>query len=78
MILEIWQPRYKDNTVLLAQYKVDACKEDEIDIKFTKAKHLEGIKFFIKKSEAQKYPMCDNGRISCYEVPFNMLEVREE
>lgn len=68
--IEIWQPRYKDNKVLIAKYKIGA---DNL-ITFTKAKHLKGMRFRISGQDIQKYPITDNGKIACYEVPFDVLE----
>lgn len=58
---------------LLAKYKVDAASP-WILIEFTKAKHLLGQRYCIKRSEAQTYPLVQNGTIDCYEVPMSKLE----
>lgn len=70
--MEIWQPRYKDRVVLMAKYKVDTADED-IEVIFTKAKHLEGKTFTIKREDAKKCLISDNGKIDCYVVPFRNL-----
>lgn len=72
-IMEIWQPRYKDKMVLLAKYKVDTADE-VIEIFFSKAKHLEGKRFTIRRDEVKKYPIDSNGKIDCYVVPFRVLQ----
>lgn len=70
--LTIWQPRYKDNTVLLAKYKVP---NDDFEIVFTKANHLKNKVFkangrFIKDN----FPIESNGKIDCFAVPFDYLD----
>lgn len=78
--LEIWAPRYNDKyshtnerVALLAQYKV-AQSSPVIIIEFTKAKHLAGQRFCIRKSEAMRYPLDSNGRIACYAIPMSAFE----
>lgn len=69
--IEIWQPRYKDKTVLIAQYKVP---DDDIEITFTKAKYLEGMVFTINgRFIKDNCPLETNGKIPCYAVPFDSL-----
>jgi hypothetical protein len=70
-MIELWFPRYKDNKVLIAKYKV--CSGDN-HIIFTKAKHLLGMKFKISGIEISKCPIETNGTIDCYAVEFNKLE----
>lgn len=72
--IEIWQPRYKDRKVLIAKYKVGQMNQ----IEFTKAKHLEGMKFLISGADITKYPLEDNGKIACYAVPMDVLERYEK
>ena len=67
--IEIWSPRYKDRTVLIAAYKVREMNE----ITFTKAKHLLGLSFFMRGSEIKKYPTTSNGKLPCYIVPLTDL-----
>ena len=78
--LEVWFPRYNDKThgkgewrVLLAQYKVDQASP-WILIEFTKAKHLKGQRFCIKRSVAQAAELDTNGKIPCYSVKMSDLE----
>lgn len=85
--LEIWQPKYstkhKDGEwrVLLACYKVDNASP-WIIVDFSKAQHLKGQRYCIKRTAAQSYPRETNGKIQVYSVPFNKLEgwttVKEE
>ena len=70
-MIEIWQPRYKDNRVLIAAHKV----EDGVnEIIFTKAKHLEGVVFTIEGDEIRSCPLESNGKIDCYSVPLSRLK----
>lgn len=78
--LEIWAPRYSDvytatdeRVALLAQYKVNYASP-VILITFTKAKHLIGQRFCIKRSEVQRCKVDTNGKIPCYAVPMSRLE----
>ena len=70
MKIEIWQPRYHDNKVLIAKYKTGVKNE----IVFTKAKHLTGMIFAISGEKLARYPIENNGSISCYAVPLDDLE----
>lgn len=79
-MLEIWFPRYndqytdkKEKVALLAKYKVDQ-STPVILIKFTKAKHLDGQRFAIKRADAIKCPIDTNGKIPCYAVPMSKLD----
>lgn len=82
--LEVWFPKYstqytdkQERVVLLAKYKVDS-GSPWIIIEFTKAKHLLGQRYCIKRSDAQEFPTVMNGTkktaIPCYEVPMSKLE----
>lgn len=78
--IEIWFPRYHDKThdnkewvVPLAQYKVDAASP-WIIIEFTKAQHLKGQRYCVKRSVAQTSPKDTNGKIPVYCVPMSKLE----
>ncbi len=74
-MIEIWMPRYKDRTVLIAKYKV---AHGANLIKFTKAKHLLGKVFSVKGEDVFKCPVQSNGRISCYVVPMDLLQLISE
>jgi hypothetical protein len=71
--IEIWSPRYKDRTVLIAAYKV----RDMNEIVFTKSKHLAGMSFFMRGFDIKKYPKTTNGKLVCYTVPLDDLEPLE-
>lgn len=77
--LDIWTPRYSDQykdgerVALLAKYKVDA-GSPWIIVKFTKAKHLIGQRYCIKRSDAQQCKLDTNGKIPCYAVPMSKFE----
>lgn len=67
--IEIWQPRWKDRTVLIAKYKVQANNK----IVFTKTKTLKDKEYYITAEELSKYPIEDNGKIACYAIPLDKL-----
>ena len=67
--ISIWEPRYRDNTVLIAQYKV----EDHNLIVFTRAKHLAGREFYLSGNAIRECPLETNGKINCYAVPLDAL-----
>lgn len=78
--LEIWAPRYSDvykggteRVALLACYKVDNASPVLL-VEFTKAKHLKGQRFCIKRSDAKSYPIDSNGKLACYAVPMSAFE----
>lgn len=70
--IQIWQPRYKDNVCLIATYNVMA--GDNI-VYFTKAKHLEGKKYYISGDDIKNCPLDTNGKIECYAVPMSKLQL---
>lgn len=79
-VLEVWFPRYSsaytevnERVALLAKYKVDQATPILI-VEFTKAKHLLGQRYAIKRYDAMKYPIDSNGRIECYAVPMSAFE----
>jgi hypothetical protein len=78
--LEIWAPRYSsaytdtnERVVLLAQYKMYHASPVVI-VKFTRAKHLDGQRFCVKKEDVLRCPLDTNGKIACYAVPMSMFE----
>lgn len=78
--LDIWAPRYSDaykdgqeRVALLAKYKVDQASPWLI-VEFTKAKHLIGQRYCIRRRDAQKCAIDSNGKIPCYAVPMSSLE----
>lgn len=81
--LVIWQPKYSaaygvagERVALLAAYKVRHATSTII-IEFTKAKHLEGQRFAIKREDAMRFPIDSNGKIDCYAVPMSALVIWE-
>lgn len=73
-VIEIWQPRWKDRTVLIACHKV---RDGENLIQFTKARSLPGL-YSVSGSTIKNSPRCSNGRIECYAVPLAELTTVEE
>lgn len=79
--IEIWSPRYSDKhkkelaepVVLLAKYKVDSASPWVI-VEFTRAKHLLGQRYCIKRSEAQSHKLDSNSKIPCYAIPMSKFE----
>lgn len=78
--MEIWQPRYSDaytdtdeRVALLARYKVEQASP-VILVEFTKAKHLAGQRFCIRREDAMKCPVDSNGKIACYAVPMSRFD----
>lgn len=70
--IDIWQPRWKDRTVMIAQYKVGTHNE----ITFSKTKSMP-YTYYISGEEVRKHPLQPNGKLMCYCVPLNKLEVLE-
>jgi len=68
MKIEIWQPRWHDRIVLVAVHKL---KKNNTII-FTKAPSLPR-KFKILGDDIKKYSITNNGKISCYELPLDVL-----
>ena len=78
--LEIWAPKYSEahkvggeRVALLAKYKVDAGSPWLI-VEFTKAKHLLGQRYCIKKAAAQSCTIDYDQKIPMYAVPMSKLE----
>lgn len=71
--IEIWTPRYHDDVCLIAKRKV---REGWNYIKFTKDKHLKAV-YRITGANIKKCPLETNGKIPCYAVPMDALEVAE-
>lgn len=71
-IIEIWQPRYHDNKVLLATYRVSPNKNY---IVFTKDKRLAGNMYSCDAEVIRKCPVESNGKISCFAVPMEELKL---
>lgn len=71
-VLEIWSPKWKDRTVLLAKFKVGTHNI----VKFLKAKSMPG-EYYVSGEEARKHPIVNNGKLDCYAVPMDKLEKLE-
>lgn len=75
--IPIWQPKYDtesgDWEVWILQRKV-AYSSPVMIIEFTKAKHLMGQRFCIRRQDVEKCPIGSNGCAPVYKVPFNKLE----
>lgn len=70
--IEIWQPRYRDNTVLIAEYKVP---NGDFNLIFTKAKHLKDMVFKVNGTDIKNTCSIEtNGKIPCFVVPFDYLK----
>lgn len=73
-MIDIWQPRYKDDTCLIACYKVS---DGDNLIRFTKAKHLAGKVFKCNSEQIRSCRTQNNGRIDVYVVPMRYLKCIE-
>lgn len=71
--IEIWSPRYKDRTILIAKHKVSHHNE----IVFTKAKHLMDRTWYLSGETIRKHPIDTNGKIDVYAVSIDSLEPLE-
>lgn len=73
--IDIWQPRWKDKVVLIAKYKVGTHNI----IKMTKIKEGNEYsgEFYLSGETIRKYPLDTNGKIPCYEVSLDELQVFE-
>jgi len=66
----IWEPRYRDKTVLLAARKVGLHNK----ITFTKAPSMGDQPYYISGVEVKKCKQESNGKIDCYVVPLEKLQ----
>lgn len=75
--IPIWAPKYHTNSgeyeVWISQAKVRYASP-VIIIKFTKAKHLLGQRFCVRRQDVERSPTGTNGKIGVYKVPFDKLE----
>lgn len=78
--LDIWQPKYGTQSggweVWLSKFKIRYASP-VIIIKFTKAKHLIGQRFAVRRQDVEQSPVGTNGKIQVYRVPFEKLEPYE-
>ncbi len=70
--IDIWQPRWKDRTVMIATYKVGTHNE----VTFSKTKSMPE-NYYISGEAVRKFPIETNGTVSCYCVPLDKLELLE-
>lgn len=78
-ILPIWFPKYHvkedpDSWEVWPLVSKVNYASPVVIVKFTKAKHLEGQRFCIKRQDIEKCEIGTNGKAPVYKVPFNMLE----
>lgn len=78
--MDVWTPRYKDKyrdygeyVALLHKKKVDFAT-GVIIVTFTKAKHLQGQRFCIKRSDAMQHEVGTNGSADMYIIPMSHFE----
>lgn len=78
--IPIWYPKYNtdhgDYEVWISVAKVNYASP-VIIIEFTKAKHLQGQRFCVKRQDVERSPRGTNGKIPVYCVPWNRLEYWE-
>lgn len=81
--IQVWTPRYKDKyrdygeyVALVHKNKVDFASP-VIIIEFTKAKHLMGQRFSIRKQDAQRHEIGTNGVAPMYIIPMSSFEPYE-
>jgi len=70
--IEIFAPRYRDKTILIAKFKVSTHNI----ITFTKAKSLPDS-YYLSGATIQKSPLDNNGKIAVYAVPQDELQLFE-
>ena len=70
--ITILAPRWHDRKVLIAGFKVGTHNV----ITFTKAPTYPG-QYYLSGETIRKYPLGTNGKIKCYEVPLDELELLE-
>lgn len=75
--LPIWYPKYNTEDgeweVWISAKKV-RYSSSVIIIEFTKAKHLLGQRFCVRRQDVERSPIGTNGRIPIYKVPFDKLQ----
>lgn len=70
--IDIWQPRWKDRTVMIAKYKVGTHNL----INFTKTPTMKD-EYYLSGATITKFPLETNGKVECYCVPLDELIVFE-
>jgi len=74
-MIEIWQPKYSTNEVLIGTHHVTS---GENEIIFTKAPHLQGKIYTCDGAVIRSFPTQPNGRGTVYVVPFEKLILKDE
>jgi len=77
--IEIWSPKYGDVDeweAWVSQFKVTHASPIII-IKFTKAKHLIGQRFAVRREIVERCEKTTNGKIPVYRVPLSKMEYWE-
>lgn len=70
--IEIWAPRFKDMTVLIAPYHVQPGINRIVFTKTWRDKVL-----LMDGDKIKSYPMQDNGKIGCHAVPVKDFDKAE-
>lgn len=74
-MIDIKQPRWRDRTVLIAKYKVGM--HNLIRMTNVKEGNAYNGEFYLSGETIQKYPLDSNGKIPCYAVSLDELQVFE-
>jgi hypothetical protein len=74
--IEIWEPKYSTNSVLIASHRLAPSGVNTIV--FTKAKHLLGGEYQIESEKVRTYPKQPNGAGEVYVVPMDALRCIKE
>jgi hypothetical protein len=78
----VWTPKYNNDSLtqdygeyvaLVSKKKIDF-GTGVILVEFPKAKHLQGQRFCIMKSDAQRHAVGTNGAIPMYEIPMSHFD----
>lgn len=75
-VIEIWQPRWHDRTVLV---KTERVKDGWNYLRFTKTPSMTGLYRFNGTTVREECEVQSNGKILCFVIPLYMLmEVKEK
>lgn len=72
-LIDIWQPKWKNRTVLIAKHKVGLHNK----ILFSRTPSMPG-EYYVSGETVKKHNITNNGKIDCYEVPLSELSPLEE
>ena len=78
-MIEIWEPRYRDKTVLLAQYRLH--DNEDVDVKIVKGFYAGNYKVSaedIRNAERETMKTKKGGEITVVIVPLEKLVKEEE